>query len=238
MSKIRLNKALKQIASRRAAEKIIFEGRVMINGEINLLPQTMVGEDDVVTVDGSRIKVGERKVYFLLNKPPGYICTARAGDSKRVLDLFEKVSLRLFTVGRLDRDTSGLLLVTNDGDFANQIAHPSFNVSKEYLVKTTQDISDEDLKRLSKGTIVERTVCRPTSVKKVRRGCVKIVVTEGKKHVIRLLVAAAGLTLTELKRVRVGPLVLGTLPLGAFRELSLKELAFFTEANKLTPSYE
>ncbi len=227
MGKIRLNKALKPIASRRAAEKIIFAGRVSINGEPNLLPQTMVDEEDEITVDGNRIKFAERKVYFLLNKPAGYICTAREGHAKRVLDLFGKISLRLFTVGRLDQETSGLLLVTNDGDFANQIAHPSFNVSKEYLVKTTQDISDEDLKRLSKGAIVEKTVCRPISVKKVRRGTVKIVVKEGKKHVIRLLVKAAGLTLTDLKRVRIGPLILGTLPLGSFRELTLKELAFF-----------
>ncbi len=227
MSKIRLNKALKEIASRRAAEEIIFAGRVCVNGEVELKPQTMVEEEDEIAVDGKPLKKQERKVYFLLNKPAGYICTAKEGPSKRVLDLFRNLPYRLFTVGRLDRETSGLLLVTNDGDFANQIAHPSFNIQKEYLVKTAQDITDEHLKLLSRGTLVQRTVVRPISVKKVRRGTLKIVVGEGKKHEVRLLIQAAGLTLLDLNRIRVGSLNLDKMALGSFRELSIKELAFF-----------
>ncbi len=227
MAKIRLNKALKELVSRRGAEKLIFAGRVLVNGEVELKPQTIVDENDEIVVDGTALRKRERKVYYLLNKPPGYICTAKEGPSKRVLDLFGKVSFRLFTVGRLDRETSGLILVTNDGDFANHIAHPSFNVPKEYLVKTSQDITDAHLKLLSRGTIVGGSVVRPLSVKKVRRGTLKIVVGEGKKHEVRLLIKAAGLTLLDLNRIRVGPLKLDNLPLGGYRELSLKELAFF-----------
>jgi len=227
MSKVRLNKALKSIASRRAAEKLIFAGRVSVNGKPALEPQTMVEEEDEILVDSTPLKRGGRKVYFLLNKPPGYLCTTKEGPAKRVLDLFGDLPFRLFTVGRLDQETSGLILVTNDGDFANQIAHPSFNVPKEYLVKTSQDISDTHLKLLSRGTIVQSAVVTPLSVKKVRRGTLKIVVGEGKKHEVRLLIKAAGLTLLDLKRIRIGPLTLDTLPLGSFRELTSNELASF-----------
>lgn len=231
MSKIRLNKALKQIASRRAAEKLIFAGKVLVNGHITLTPQTLVDENDEIIVNGKPLKTEEQKVYFLLNKPAGYICTAKEGPSRRVLDLFEHLPFRLFTVGRLDRETSGLLLVTNDGDFANHIAHPSFNIPKEYLVKTSQEITDEHLKLLSRGAIVQHTVVRPLSVKKVRRGTLKIVVGEGKKHEVRLLVKAAGLTLLDLKRIRIGSLKLDQLPIGSYRQLSEKELELFKSNN-------
>ncbi|MCH9609718.1 MAG: Ribosomal large subunit pseudouridine synthase B [Chlamydiales bacterium] len=230
MSKIRLNKALKTVASRRAAEKLIFAGRVSVSGKVVLTPQTMVNEGDEIAVDGKPIKWEPRKVYFLLNKPPGYICTAKEGKAKRVLDLFEDSSFRLFTVGRLDQETSGLLLVTNDGDFANQIAHPSFNVPKEYLVKCTEEITDIHLKLLSRGAVVQGTVVRPLSVKKLRRGTLKIVVGEGKKHEVRLLIKAANLTLLDLKRIRIGPLALDNLAPGSYRELSSKELELFHSA--------
>ncbi len=223
--KTRLNKALAAagIGSRRGVEELIFDGHVTVNGSVVKLPQTMVDwENDRIAVKGKPIKREETKVYFLLNKPIGYICTNASG-TKSVLNLFAHLPMRLFTVGRLDKETSGLLLVTNDGEFANRVIHPSFNVKKEYLAKTNQEITAEHLKALAAGTEVEGTFVKPVSVKKVRRGTVKIVVSDGKKHEVRHLLANAKLTIRELSRIRVGPLTLGTLPIGDYRELTEEE---------------
>lgn len=140
--KKRLSKTLAAagVASRRAAEELIFEGRVKVNGAVEKVPQTLVdAEADLILVDDEPIKSEERKVYYILNKPHGFVCTnARIGTKKLVIDLFAHLNLRLFTVGRLDRDTTGLLLVTNDGHFANKVIHPSSNIVKEYLIKTSR----------------------------------------------------------------------------------------------------
>lgn len=227
MEKKRLSKALAAagIASRRACEELIFGGHVSVNREIVLVPQTLVDWDsDEIRVDDHLIQAEERKVYYILNKPKGCICSnARVGTKRLVIDLFQNLSARLFTVGRLDRDTTGLLLVTNDGHFANRVIHPSSNLSKEYVVKTSQEITDVHLKAMSKGTVIEETWIQPVKVSKVRKGTVKIVVKEGKKREVRLLAENAGLTVLELSRVRIGGLVLGDLPLGSFREMTEAE---------------
>lgn len=229
MSKKRLSKALAGagIASRRAAEEIIFEGRVQVNGETVLQPQHHVDLSiDTVQVDGETIKKEEEKVYFMLNKPTGFLCTnVRPGKKKIVLDLFANVSKRLFTVGRLDKETSGLLLVTNDGEFANRVIHPRSNVIKEYVVKTRHEITPEHLEILSQGARVDDKWVRPVSVKKLRKGTFKICVKEGRKHEVRIITERAGLKAVELTRVRIGSLVLGTLALGEHRALSENELA-------------
>ncbi|MCC5831463.1 MAG: rRNA pseudouridine synthase [Chlamydiales bacterium] len=228
--KKRLSKTLAAagIASRRAAEELIFQGRVTVNGEIVKQPQRLVdGESDRIAVDGTRIAKEEKKVYYLLHKPAGYLCTSAPG-SKSILNLFSHIPLRLFTVGRLDRETSGLLLITNDGAFANRVIHPSYNITKEYLAKTGQEITSEHLFTLSRGGKIEGSWIKPVSVKKVRKGTVKVVVAEGKKHEVRLLLAHAGLEVRELIRIRIGPLTLGGLPLGSYRELSEEELSHFS----------
>ncbi|HEY2810486.1 MAG TPA: pseudouridine synthase [Rhabdochlamydiaceae bacterium] len=223
----RLSKALAAagIASRRASEELIFQGRVKVNGSIIRVPQTLVNwESDEILVDGQKVSGEEKKVYFILNKPHGYICSnTRIGKKKLVLDLFSSLPYRLFTVGRLDRDTTGLLIVTNDGRFANQIIHPSANISKEYLVKTTQEVTDEHLKAISKGTRIENTHIRPFRVVKVRKGTLKVIVKEGKKREVRLLVQNAGLDILELSRIRIGGLPLGPLAEGMYREMTETE---------------
>jgi 23S rRNA pseudouridine2605 synthase len=223
----RLSKILASagVASRRACETLIFDGRVQVNGETTLLPQTMVDPSkDKITVDGKPIGAQEEKVYYMLNKPAGYICSnKRLENTKLVIDLFPGTEYRLFTVGRLDKDTEGLILVTNDGHFANDIIHPSKEISKEYLAKTDQDISHEHLTAIASGTLVEGTYIKPLKVEKVRRGTVKVTVAEGKKHEVRYLLEAAGLQIFSLTRIRIGSLVLGTLPLGSWRELTEKE---------------
>lgn len=227
MEKNRLSKVLAAagVASRRACEELIFQGKVKVNGETVLVPQTLVNpETDTITVDNQPIKKKEDKVYYLLNKPAGYICSAkRSGQSKIVLDLFKEEGSRLFTVGRLDKDTQGLLIVTNDGHFANQVIHPSANIQKEYLAKTDQEISHDHLIAISNGTLVEGAFVKPIKVEKVRRGTLKIIIGEGKKREVRMLLSAAGLKVKELTRIRLGGLHLGPLPVGSWRSLTEKE---------------
>ena len=223
----RLSKALAAagVASRRACEELIFDGKVSVNGEIVLVPQTLVSwEKDDITIDGEPLKREQEKVYFMVNKPKGYICSsARVGSKKLVVDLFGHLNYRLFTVGRLDRDTTGLLIVTNDGHFAQDVIHPSKGQTKEYLIKTSQEITAEHLKSISKGGLVENTWVKPASVRKVRRGTLTITVHEGKKREVRLLVQKAGLDILSLHRIRIGSLVLGNLEPGEWRHLTDKE---------------
>jgi 23S rRNA pseudouridine2605 synthase len=224
--KKRLSKTLAAagVASRRACEELIFAGRVRVNGENVLIPQTLVDDQDSITVDEKTVTLEEEKVYFILNKPAGYICTAkRTGSSKVVLDLFEGITQRLFTVGRLDKNTQGLLLVTNDGHFANRVIHPSSNIKKEYLVKTNHEVTAEHLMAISAGTQVEGVFVKPERVQKVRKGTLKIIISEGKKREVRLLLETAGLDAKELTRIRIGSLLLGPLPPGSWREMTEKE---------------
>lgn len=229
MTKKRLAKYLAEagVAARRKCEELIFAGQVKINGQTVLLPQTLVDGSEAISVGNKKIGKVEEKVYFILNKPAGYLCSASQvnpkSNSRLVLDLFGNVSKRLFTVGRLDKDTTGLLLVTNDGAFANQVIHPSSNIHKEYIAKTGQEITDQHLKTLSQGADVEGSFVKPLKVQKVRRGTVKIIVGEGKKREVRALLEAADLDVKELKRVRIGGLSLGTLPIGSWRVLTEKE---------------
>lgn len=224
MVKNRLSKILSAagVASRRACEELIFEGRVEVNGEIVLKPQHLVDPDsDILRVDGERITKEENKVYYLLNKPVGYLCSnRRPGVNRKIIYDLIPNKQRLFTVGRLDRDTEGLIIITNDGAFAHRAMHPSSNISREYLAKTDQEITHEHLKTIAAGTWVDEAFVKPASVKKVRKGTVKIVVKEGRKHEVRLLLQAAGLEVRGLMRIRYGGLLLGKLPVGDYRVLS------------------
>ena len=227
MEEKRLSKALAAagVASRRACEELIFAGKVKVNGTIVRVPQTLVDwERDEIRVDDQVLQAEEKKMYLILNKPKGFICSnKRLGQKKLVIDLFATISKRLFTIGRLDRDTTGLLLVTNDGHFAQKVIHPSANIVKEYLVKTREEIGHDHLVRISKGTLVEGQWIKPVNVKKVRRGTLKVAVKEGKKREVRYLVENAGLTLNLLTRIRIGGLKLSDLAEGQWRELTEKE---------------
>ncbi len=226
MTKQRLSKVLASagIASRRACETLIFDGKVSVNGEIVTIPQTPVClDEDDVRVESTRIKSAEEKVYYLLNKPRNYVCSnSPLGRKKLVIDLFP-TDHRLFTVGRLDRDTTGLLIVTNDGHFAQKIIHPSSNVEKEYLVKVTSHITHDHLVGISRGGMVEGAFVKPVRVTKMRKGTLKVVVKEGRKREVRVLVEKAGLEIRELSRIRIGGLHLGPLSEGSYRPLTAAE---------------
>lgn len=226
MTKQRLSKVLASagIASRRACETLIFDGKVSVNGEIATQPQTLVSlEEDDVRIESTRVKALEEKVYYLLNKPRNFVCSNKPlGRKKLVVDLFPD-SHRLFTVGRLDRDTTGLLIVTNDGHFAQKIIHPSANIEKEYLVKVNSHITHDNLVAISRGGMVEGGFVKPVRVTKVRRGTLKVVVKEGRKREVRVLVQKAGLDIRELSRIRIGGLQLGPLSEGDYRPLTNSE---------------
>lgn len=223
----RLSKTLAAagVASRRACEELIFAGKVSVNGRIVLEPQTRVSiEKDRIHVEGTPIKAVQKKVYYILNKPHGYICSQKRLEGKKiVVDLFAPLGIRLFTIGRLDRDTTGLLLLTNDGHFANRVIHPSSDIVKEYLVKVRQEVVHEHLVAISKGTVIEGCFVKPVRVTKMRKGTVKVAVKEGKKREVRLLVANAGLEILSLSRIRIGGLTLGPLEPGEWREMTEQE---------------
>ena len=229
MPKKRLSKALAAagIASRRHAEELIAEGRVTVNGSKATLPQTLIDwSSDRISFDGKVVSGEEKKLYYMLNKPKGFICSHhRIGRKKLVIDLFQAFEQRLFTIGRLDRDTTGLLLISNDGHFAQRVIHPSANLSKEYILKTKQEISHEHLVALAKGARIEGQWIRPKKVHKVRKGTLKIVVKEGKKREVRCLAQQAGLIVLSLKRVRIGGLLLGPLKEGRWREMTEEDRA-------------
>lgn len=227
----RLSKILaaRGVASRRGSEKIIESKRVKVNGTCVALPQFMVDEKkDLILLDNSPLPSIEEKVYFILNKPKGYLCTnGKEISQKKVIDIFSGLKLRVFTVGRLDKDTSGLLIVTNDGLLCNKVIHPSSNIEKEYVVKVNEEISQADLITIAKGVEISKQWVKPTFVKKIRKGTLKIGVKEGKKHEVKLLVQQTGKKVQDLKRIRIGPLVLGKIPEGLYRKMTTKEIGYF-----------
>jgi len=229
--KLRLSKFLARsnVASRRAAEKLIFSKKVFVNGTLAQKPEQMVDpQKDKVLCNGMEITIEKEKFYFLFNKPKGFLCSSvRKNKEKLVLDFFSHISARLYTVGRLDRDVTGLIFITNDGTFANQVIHPSKNVEKEYLIKVNQYITDTHLKRLAEGIVIDRRKIKPSKVTKIRKGTCKISVMDGKKHEIKLLVSSAKLDLIELKRIRIGNIRLGNLPIGSYRKMKKQEVEMF-----------
>lgn len=231
MEKVRLNKFLRNcgVGSRRDVENLILDGQIAINFVTTRELGTQVQDSDIVTLNGKPLSAIETFVYFMLHKPKGFLCShKRYRDDKLIYDLLPKIT-PLFSVGRLDKDTTGLLLVTNDGDFANKVIHPSSNITKEYLVTTQEEVTPTHLNLLKKGTWVEETFIQPHLIEKLSETSIKVVVKEGKKREVRILVQDAGLTLLHLKRVKIGNLSLGDLPEGQFIPLSKQSLLSFSE---------
>ncbi len=221
----RLSKIMAQagVASRRHCEDIIFAGRVSVNGKKTLLPQTPVSSEDLITVDGKAIKVQSKKIYYILNKPKGFVCSTVSFCKDKVLDIFKDCPHRLFTVGRLDKDTSGLLLITNDGFFAQKVIHPSADIEKEYIAIVNKTITEKHLKTIFQGTTVEGTFVQPYFVEQMNHKELRVVVKEGKKREVRILIASSGLDVLELKRTRIGKLCIGRLLPGSWRSMTEKE---------------
>jgi len=229
---VRLQKILAQagIASRREAEKIILAGRVKVNGKTVSEPGGKADpEKDTIKVDGQELALPEKKVYWLLNKPTGYVTTMKDPQGRRtVAHLIAQIKERVYPAGRLDYDTSGLLLITNDGNLANAMAHPKKEVDKCYEAKVTGVPSQKSLEKLEKGILLEDGMTAPARVRllKKERGnsWVEIIIHEGKNRQVRRMFDAVGHKVIKLKRVSIGPLRLGALAPGKVRPLTPGEL--------------
>ncbi len=214
------------VASRRASEDLIREGRVTVNGELATLGMKADPDADI-RVDGERVNVETGNVYVLLNKPQGVLTTADDPEGRpTVLDLVN-LDQRLFPVGRLDMDTEGLLLLTNDGELAHQLMHPSYEVPRTYLV-LTPPIRKKALQRLREGAELEDGFARPESVRLVsqtgKEALVEVVMTEGRKREVRRLFQACDVTLLRLARIAYGGVDLGELRQGKWRFLTPHEV--------------
>jgi len=235
----RLQKVLAQcgIASRRKCEKIILEGRVKVNGRVVTQLGTKVHEHDRIEVDGKPITRKNERIYVLFNKPKGCITTVSDPfGRKTVMDyLKEFKEYRIFPVGRLDRDTEGLLLLTNDGRLSFALTHPSHQVYKTYLVEISGTPSKKQLEKLSRGIFLEDGRTLPAEVELIhggRRALVKITIREGRKRQIRRMFKAIGFSVVNLKRIKFGPLVLKDLKPGEYRLLKDEEIQKLKELEK------
>jgi 23S rRNA pseudouridine2605 synthase len=232
------------IASRRAAESYITDGRVSVNGEtVTELGSKADPDADDIRVDGRRIKTSQRRLYLLLYKPRGYIAS-RSDPQRRptVIDLLAKGGIRdyVYPVGRLDYESEGLLLLTSDGDLAARLTHPSHEVEREYHVKVLGVPDDHDLARLSKGIVIDGRRTRPADVKLLSEtegtasphAMLSIVVKEGRNRQVRNMCEAIGHPVDRLKRVRIGPITDDRIRPGEFRELDAREVAALRKAAK------
>ena len=213
------------VASRRACEKIIAEGRVFVNGTLVTDMGSKVRTGDTVLLDGKPVHPEARKCYVLLNKPAGFVCTLSDEKGRpTAADLLkETYSERLYNIGRLDMFSSGAILFTNDGDFAAKIEHPSAQIEKEYVIETTQDFPPELLTRFERGIRVDGIFYKCRSAAAINRRKLRIVLVEGKNREIRRVLDSFNCTIKRLVRVRIGSLELGNLKAGEFRNLTANE---------------
>ena len=213
------------VASRRSAEAMILEGRVSVNGQVvRELGTTVSPNEDLVAVDGRPIRQEETHVYILLNKPAGYITSVKDNFGRpTALDLV-RTDRRVYPVGRLDYDSEGLILLTDDGALTHQLTHPSHEFEKRYLVETDRLLTDPELARLRAGVDIGDYVTRPAHVERARGKGLIIGIHEGKNRQIRRMVEALGAKVRLLRRLSIGPLELGSLKPGAWRYLTPEEV--------------
>lgn len=229
---MRINRFLAEsgIASRRGADKLIEEGAVTVNGKRPEMGQE-VGEKDVVLVNGKRIGRTEKFEYYIMNKPKGCVCTVKDDRGRKtVMDFLPSSAGRVYPVGRLDYDTEGLLLFTNDGDLAFRLTHPKNEVPKTYLVKAAGEISDEVAMKLQQGVMIDGKKtgrCRVTVSERDRNFTkLHITITEGRNRQVRKMFEAVGKEVEFLKRIKVGDLSLRGLDRGAVRKLTAEEVDY------------
>ena len=232
----RLQKTLARagFGSRRACEILISERRVTIDGRIAELGNRVDPATHVICVDGSLAPTAQNTVYFLLNKPDGVVTTASDPQGRStVLELIDS-PVRVFPVGRLDMNTEGLLLLTNDGRLAHLLTHPSSGIAKEYLVRVEGDPSPAAIRRLREGVELEDGFTSPAQVSRVSEGLLRIVIHEGRNRQVRRMCSAVGHEVTRLVRTRIGPLHDATLSPGSSRQLSIAEVRRLMEAVGMT----
>lgn len=218
------------VAARRKCEEMIAQGRVSVNGVVRDVPGTTVEPGDVVTLDGEVIRPEEQKVVILYHKPAGEVCTVTDDrDRETVMDHFRDLPERVYPIGRLDYDTEGVLLLTNDGALAQKLTHPSSEVDKVYLARISGRLNPEEVRRLRTGVLMEgeERMTWPARVRIVREGDIYsdviVIIHEGRNRQVRRMIAAVGHQVVLLRRVRFGPVDLGSLQRGEWRYLTEEE---------------
>lgn len=241
-NKIRLQKFLSQagVVSRRGAEEMIAAGRVKVNGRRAEIGDKVDPVRDKVVVAGKRVLNTSKKMYIMLNKPRGYVTTMSDEQGRKcVAELVADAPERLFPVGRLDRDSEGLLFMTNDGDFANTLTHPSRHVTKSYRVTVRENVTAEMIDTLSTGVDLDGRKTLPADVHIIDKGenrtVLQFVITEGRNRQIRRMCEFVGLTVIRLKRVEIAGVKLGMLPVGKWRDLNEKEMKHLTNISVNKP---
>ena len=229
---MRLNKFISESgkASRRGADKLIEEGRVKINGRKGKIGDQVKPGDEVM-VNGQRIRLARNNVYLALNKPVGITCTTEKNVKGNIVDLVNH-PLRVFNIGRLDKDSDGLILLTNDGDIVNKILRAENNHEKEYIVSVDKPITPEFVEKMSKGVRILGTKTLPCKVEQLSKYEFKTILTQGLNRQIRRMCEALGYEVYRLQRVRIMNIHLGNLPVGQWRDLTKKEKTrLFQELN-------
>ena len=222
----RINKYIAScgVCSRRKAEEYVLSGRVKVNDIIIKDLAYKVKEEDIIKIDDNIINKEERKVYIMLNKPKGYVTTSHEQfGRKSVLDLIDE-DVRVYPIGRLDMYTEGLLLLTNDGNFANKLMHPKNKIDKKYIVTAKDKITQNQKELLESGVDIGDYITRPAKVNILDSNEFEIIISEGKNRQVRRMCKVAKITLTNLKRVQIGNIKLGSLKVGKYRYLSYKEI--------------
>ncbi len=229
---MRINKYIASagVTSRRKADELIEAGKVKVNGKVLENPGYQVSDGDLVEVDGVAIKPASKLVYYLLNKPCGFVTSTADKEGRRVVTELVPDEIRVFPVGRLDYNTSGLLILTNDGELANKLMHPSGEFDKTYLVRCTGIVTRAEASRLAKGVDIGGFVTSPAEVKLIRHDknstVAEITIHEGKNRQVRRMFEALGHEVTELQRIRLGNLTIGKLALGQCRKLGPAEIEY------------
>lgn len=228
---IRLQKvlAVRGFGSRRVVENLIEDGRVKVNGEKARLGRRVDVERDVVEVDDVRVGVAPDLTYYLLNKPTGVVTTAADTHGRSIVTELVPETPRVVPVGRLDLDTEGLLLLTNDGDMTHRLTHPSFGVEKEYLVEVNAEMSRGHLRRLREGVELDDGMTAPAKASHVAPNVIKLTIHEGRNRQVRRMCSALGFKVTRLVRIRIGALADRSLSPGEWRELTLDEVRSLEE---------
>lgn len=228
---MRLNKFLSNsgLASRRKCDEIIKEGKVFVNGKlITELGAKINEKKDKVIVEGNVISLPSSFIYIKLNKPKGYACTAKDEKGRKTIYDLIKCEERLFSIGRLDYDTEGLIILTNDGDFANKVAHPKFHMEKEYRVTIEGEIKESELAVMRKGVVIDGDRLPSAKIQKLdsdeKYTKLSVIIDEGQNRQIRRMFEAIGKDIRLLKRVRIGDVKLGGLKRGEYKDLTEAEL--------------